>query len=60
PFGKGSPSPPRTPPHTREKFDWWRGRAAGVPLSRKAVGKGTMGLIFLKVSLFEYFLFSIL
>ena len=35
-FGKGPPSPPRTPPFPRENFDWRGGRAEGVLFGGKA------------------------
>ena len=44
PFGKGLLLPPPTPPpHPPKRFDWWGGRAAGVPAGR---GKGMLYPIF--------------
>ena len=49
PFGKGPPSPPRTPPFPRENFDWRGGRAEGVPLKkRKAVNGCSQPFCFAK------------
>ena len=40
--------PPPEPLLPRKNFDWWEGRAAGVPLSRKAVERELWGPIFLR------------